>query len=77
MIKSLNIERFKGFSNSGPKVKKLEKGMNIIYGENGAGKTTICKAIKALLWPQHFKDLSAKASSVWSGKNNEEIFCNL
>lgn len=77
MIKSLNIERFKGFSNSGPKVKNLEKGMNIIYGENGAGKTTICKAIKALLWPQHFKDLSAKASSVWSGKNNEEIFCNL
>ena len=36
MIKSLNIERFKGFSNSGPKVKNLEKGMNIIYGENGA-----------------------------------------
>ena len=77
MIKSLNIERFKGFANGGPKVKNLENGMNIIYGENGAGKTTICKAIKALLWPQHFKDLSAKVSSVWRGKGNEEIFGNL
>ncbi|MGI6681507.1 MAG: AAA family ATPase [Bdellovibrionota bacterium] len=77
MIKSLNIERFRGFSNGGPKVKDLESGVNIIYGENGAGKTTICKAIKALLWPANFKDFSAKVYSVWKNKDNEEVFCAL
>ncbi len=77
MIKSLNIERFKGFPTGGPKVKNLENGLNIIYGENGVGKTTICKAIKAILWPEYFKDLTSKVESSWKDGKDEDIFASL
>lgn len=77
MIKSLNIERFKGFPIGGPKIKNLENGLNIVYGENGAGKTTICKAIKTTLWPEYFKDSTARVESTWKNNNKEEVFASL
>ncbi len=34
-------------------VTDLSPEVNIIYGPNAAGKTTIARAIRILLWPDH------------------------
>lgn len=54
-IVSINIEEFGGIKN-----KKIEfkPGINVIYGQNEAGKTTIKNSIDACLYS--FIDSSAK-----------------
>jgi len=44
------IQRMPGIPN-GFKVDGLSPGINIIFGPNAAGKTTLVRAVNALLWP--------------------------
>ena len=49
---SLQVRRMPGFPQRGFLVTDLCPGINVIYGPNASGKTTLAQAISALLWPQ-------------------------
>src|SRR6056297_826617 len=75
-FEQLRIHRFLGFRlEDGFAVRDLSPGINIIYGSNGSGKTTIGKAILLLLWPErslsdcHIQGQFALGEDEWSVKN--------
>ena len=47
----VDISRLYGID-LGLQVDKLCKGINIVYGANASGKTTLARAIRALIWPK-------------------------
>ncbi|MEE8141546.1 MAG: AAA family ATPase, partial [Planctomycetota bacterium] len=49
---SLDVRRMPGFPQRGFAVTDLSPGINVIYGPNASGKTTLADAIAALLWPE-------------------------
>ena len=56
-FKRLVIERFPGFKGSnGFSLDDLVPGVNVIYGPNGSGKTTVAKVMRSLLWPETSPD---------------------
>jgi len=52
----INIIRAPGFSPPGFSVEGLKPQINIIYGPNAAGKTTIARALSYLIWPDKMLD---------------------
>lgn len=38
----------------------LSKGVNLIVGANGSGKTTICSAVSWVLWGKHLRDVKGE-----------------
>lgn len=50
-IESVAIERAPGFETGGFTVDEFSPGVNVIYGENAAGKSTLSQAIRWSLWP--------------------------
>lgn len=77
IIKKLNIIRYGKFNK---KEIELEEGINIIYGENEAGKSTIQSFIKAMLYgmlPQKksIRESERKRFLPWSGEKAQgEIY---
>ncbi len=67
-LKRLSLRSLPGLQKSFVDLKEIHPGLNIIIGPNASGKTSLCKAVRALLWPQ--KDLepwaSAKIFSEWT-----------
>ena len=51
-LKRLAVRRMPGFEDRGFVLEDLSEGLNLIVGPNASGKTTICRAIRALLWPR-------------------------
>ena len=51
-LKRLAVRRMPGFEDRGFDLEDLSEGLNLIVGPNASGKTTICRAIRALLWPR-------------------------
>lgn len=47
----LTIRRMPGFPDQGFSLNNLSDELNLIIGPNGSGKTTACRAIRGLLWP--------------------------
>jgi len=50
-IDAVNIERAPGFETSGFSIEDFSPGVNVVYGANAAGKTTLSEAIQCSLWP--------------------------
>jgi len=50
-IDAVNIERAPGFETSGFSIEDFSPGVNVVYGANAAGKTTLSEAIRWSLWP--------------------------
>ncbi|MFB6291236.1 MAG: AAA family ATPase [Candidatus Bipolaricaulia bacterium] len=81
--KSLKIHRFPGFNPAdGFSLEELSPGVNVIYGPNGSGKTTIAKAIRNLMWPQGISDechltgyFSLDENELFLENENGEIKC--
>ena len=51
-IQKLSIRRMPGFEKGGFDLPELGQGLNLIIGPNASGKTTTCRAIRGLLWPE-------------------------
>jgi hypothetical protein len=47
-----------GFEKKGFTLEDLSSGLNIIIGPNASGKTTACRAIQGLLWPEILEGIS-------------------
>ncbi len=47
----LNVRRMYGEAHDGLHARELCGGLNIIYGPNAAGKTTLGRAVQCVLWP--------------------------
>jgi len=72
----LRIHRFLGFRpEDGFTVRDLSPGINVIYGPNSSGKTTIGEAIIFLLWPEkslsdcHLQGRFTLGEAEWSVEN--------
>jgi hypothetical protein len=53
-IKEILVERAPGFlRNRFPEIKNLTSSLNVIWGPNGIGKTTLAKSLSSLLWKQN------------------------
>ena len=73
IIKKINIISFGGISN---KVIELEKGTNVVYGENEAGKSTIQNFIRIWLYgisSKRSKDLKSNERLKFSPVSGEKI----
>jgi len=69
-IRRLNIVRMPGFESGGFELEGFGDGLNLVAGPNGSGKTTICRAIRALLWPKTLSRSSPVAlESNWTDGN--------
>ncbi|MCY2925270.1 MAG: AAA family ATPase, partial [Planctomycetota bacterium] len=70
-IRSLAIRRMPGFETAGFDLSDLSEGLNLIIGPNASGKTTVCHAIRGLLWPEELAGLSpVSLASDWADGAN-------
>lgn len=62
-FEEIELTQVRGFSGAGPVIRDLSGGMNVVYGTNASGKTTLAKAIQTLLWPEEpsLKNASLRA----------------
>ncbi|ELY39875.1 AAA family ATPase [Natronorubrum tibetense] len=51
-INAVTLERAPGFETAGFTVEDFSPGVNVVYGANAAGKTTLSEAIRWSLWPE-------------------------
>jgi energy-coupling factor transporter ATP-binding protein EcfA2 len=71
-LKKLALHKLPGLQRSF-ELDDLSPGLNVIIGPNASGKTSICQAIRRLLWPNSVKHLlHAEIYSEWS--HNQECF---
>ncbi|MDL0131468.1 hypothetical protein PNP59_11065 [Halobacterium salinarum] len=50
-VNAVTIDRAPGFETAGFTVDEFSPGVNVVYGANAAGKTTLSEAIRWSLWP--------------------------
>jgi DNA repair exonuclease SbcCD ATPase subunit len=50
-INSVSLERAPGFETAGFTLEDFSSGVNVVYGANAAGKSTLSEAIRWSLWP--------------------------
>ena len=55
-VREVTVERMYGVAQNGLSAEDLSPGVNIIYGKNATGKTTLARALQALLWPSSAED---------------------
>ena len=48
----IHVRRMPGTEPPGFEVRDLSPGVNIVHGPNGVGKTTLARALLAVLWPE-------------------------
>jgi uncharacterized protein YhaN len=76
-LDKISIKKLPGINKSFS-IEKLCKGVNVIFGPNGSGKTSLCRLVKISLWEQNKKTIEdTDASLVWNNNNstfNTEIF---
>jgi uncharacterized protein YhaN len=55
-LRKLLVHRMPGFEQGGFTLEPFGHGVTVIVGPNASGKTTACRAIRGLLWPESLKD---------------------
>ncbi len=73
-FRSIEIRRMPGFPRGGFRIEGLCHGVNIVYGPNASGKTTLGRAIRRLLRPE---DKPADRYSLWALLELNEIDVDL
>ncbi|MFN3597138.1 MAG: hypothetical protein ACK41D_07690 [Rubricoccaceae bacterium] len=48
----LDVRSFYGYAHPGLALRKAEPGLNVVFGPNGQGKTTLARALQGVLWPE-------------------------
>ncbi len=61
-LRRLHIRRMPGIDD-GFYADGLDDGVKLIVGPNASGKSTICRAVRALLWPDDFPDESVSITA--------------
>ncbi|NLF32716.1 MAG: AAA family ATPase [Planctomycetes bacterium] len=70
----LSVRRMPGFEDRGFDLEDLSGGLNLIVGPNASGKTTTCRAIRGLLWPETLKAASpVSLAGCWRDDAGDEI----
>lgn len=59
---SLQITRLRGFEPPGFALEELSEGINVVYGPNASGKSTVAVALRKLLWPDDLADAGEMVS---------------
>lgn len=56
-VRRLHVQRLYGLDHDGLLAEALAPGVNVVYGPNGQGKTTLGRALHGLVWPDSVRDL--------------------
>jgi len=75
-FRNIQIRKMPGFTRYGRSFETgdLSPCINVVYGPNGSGKTTIAKAISAVLWPDANEDYNAEVQGTIRLDNDEMLF---
>lgn len=63
-FRSIRVQRFHGL-NHGVEV-DLCDDVNVVFGSNASGKTTLARAIRAMLWPDQIEDQQTEVEGTFS-----------
>ena len=79
-LNKISIKKLPGINDSFS-IQNICKGVNIIFGSNGSGKTSLCRLVKNSLWENNKKILEeTNASLIWDNEAstyNTNIFGNV
>ncbi len=67
-LRELHVHRMPGIY-SPFSIKELSLGLNVIIGPNGSGKTTVCRAVRQILWGDP-ADRSSEIRAIWTDENS-------
>lgn len=56
-VHRLHVRRLYGLDHDGLVAEALAPGVNVVYGPNGQGKTTLGRALHGLVWPDSVREL--------------------
>jgi len=76
-LRKLSIRRMPGFEEKGFELTSLSDGLNVITGPNASGKTTACRSIQGLLWPETLRDASPVSLAGEWVENGEKLSVEL
>ena len=65
-VHRLHVRRLYGLDHDGLLAEALAPGVNVVYGPNGQGKTTLGRALHGLVWPDSVRDLGPVISGEFS-----------
>ena len=63
-LKRIALQRVPGID-PGFVLDDLVTGLNVIVGPNGCGKTSLCRAVSATLWPRRFGADGVEVETIW------------
>ena len=63
-LRRIEVRRMPGMGEAFT-VRNLSDGINIVLGPNGSGKSSICKAVRATLWPERGIPGPAEVNTTW------------
>ena len=68
-FKRITISRLPGFGiNAFPPIPEFHSGLNVVWGANSVGKSSLARAMKSLIWPRQ-DDIDAQAEAVFDGQD--------
>ncbi len=68
-LREIHIRAMPGFERQGFALTELDAGLNVVVGPNGSGKTTTCRAIRGLVWPELLdRERPVSIESIWDDR---------
>jgi hypothetical protein len=68
-FKQIAISRLPGFGiNAFPPIPEFRTGLNVVWGANSVGKSSLARAMKSLIWPRQ-DDIDAEAEADFDGQD--------